>query len=78
MTETLLDVTGHKCPLPVLKAKKALKSVEEGGLLKVLVTDPSAPKDFRSFCETAGHRLLEERQDDGQIVLVMQKGGTAR
>ncbi len=75
MTETLLDVTGHKCPLPVLKAKKALKTVEIGAMLKVMVTDPSAPKDFRAFCETAGHSLIEEFEEGETTVLLLQKGG---
>ncbi|MDA9009265.1 sulfurtransferase TusA family protein [Alphaproteobacteria bacterium] len=77
MTETQLDVTGHKCPLPVLKAKKALKTVEVGAMLKVLVTDPSAPKDFRAFCETAGHNLIEESKEGEITVLLLQKGEAA-
>ena len=74
MSETLLDVTGHKCPLPVLKAKKALRPLEAGTLLKVLVTDPSAPKDFRALCETAGHRFVSETQEEKMTTLIIEKG----
>ena len=54
-----LDAKGLKCPLPVLRARKALKGVAPGGLLEVLADDPAAPKDFRAFCETAGCALEE-------------------
>ncbi len=57
MSDTLLDVRGLTCPLPVLRAKKTLKSIDEGGLLTVLATDPSSVKDFQIFCKQTGHRL---------------------
>ena len=55
MTEaaTVLDATGLLCPLPVLKARRALKAVPAGGVLEVLATDPGAVKDFEHFCRTA-------------------------
>ena len=49
-----LDAQGLKCPLPVLKARKALKAVAPGGLLRVLATDPGASKDFIHFCDATG------------------------
>ena len=52
-----LDAQGLKCPLPVLRARKALRDVAPGGLLTVLATDPAAPRDFRAFCEQTGHRF---------------------
>ena len=55
---TSLDVKGLKCPLPVLKARRAIKSMNEGEVLEVIATDPAAQLDFPHFCETSGHELL--------------------
>lgn len=53
-----LDVQGLKCPLPVLKARKAIGTVEVGELLEVLVTDPAAMLDFRHYARQSGHELV--------------------
>lgn len=53
----VLDARGLKCPLPVLKARRALKAMPAGAVLEVLADDPAAPADFRSFCQTAGCSL---------------------
>ena len=67
--ETELDCTGLKCPLPVLKARRAMRAVESGGVLKVLVTDPQAPTDFEHFSETTGHALLScEAAGEGHAI----------
>ena len=50
MSETLLDVQGLSCPLPVLKANKALRGLPPGAALVVLATDPAARRDFPAFC----------------------------
>lgn len=59
MESQVLDVKGLNCPLPVLKAKKALKSLPAGATLQVLATDPGAVKDFEAFCRATGNELLE-------------------
>jgi tRNA 2-thiouridine synthesizing protein A len=74
MTEPmLLDTKGQKCPLPVLKARKALKDVAPGGLLRVLATDPGAVKDFEHFCKTTGCRLVERSEADGVLSFTIEK-----
>jgi tRNA 2-thiouridine synthesizing protein A len=73
MTELLLDTKGLKCPLPVLKARKALKDVPAGGILRVLATDPGAVKDFEHFCKTTGCRLVEWRDTDGVLSFTIEK-----
>ncbi len=73
MTETLLDTKGLNCPLPVLKARKALKSVPAGGLLRVLATDPASVIDFKAFCLTTGHELVESSKDDEVFVFVIRR-----
>jgi tRNA 2-thiouridine synthesizing protein A len=60
---TVLDVKGLKCPLPVLRAKRALAALAAGEVLEVEATDPAALKDFPAFCEMTGHALLESRAD---------------
>ena len=65
MANQLLDAKGLNCPLPILKAKKALKDVQTGGTLEVLATDPGSVADFQAFCRTTGNELLESTQASG-------------
>ena len=58
-----LDATGLICPMPVLKARKALTGMQAGEELEVLTTDPAAPKDFEAFCDATGHLLLSVTVD---------------
>jgi len=64
--EFLLDATGLLCPLPVLKARKALKPIASGGRLTILATDPGAVADFQSFCEAQGHTLVDWSEKEGE------------
>jgi len=70
---TVLDTKGLKCPLPVLRARKALRDVPAGELLQVLATDPGAVKDFAHFCETTGHQLVESKQDGEVYCFLIRK-----
>jgi len=63
--DAVLDARGLACPLPVLKAKKAIRSVPPGGVLTVLATDPGAGPDFRAFCEHTGHLLVSHAEAEG-------------
>jgi tRNA 2-thiouridine synthesizing protein A len=73
MSETLLDVQGLSCPLPVLKANKALRGLPPGGRLVVLATDPAAARDFPAFCTETGHALLESAEAAGVWRFVLRK-----
>lgn len=73
MARTVLDVKGLICPLPVLRANKAIRALASGEELEVLATDPAAPADFESFSETTGHAIVESREDDGVFVIVLSK-----
>jgi tRNA 2-thiouridine synthesizing protein A len=76
MTQPLiLDTKGLKCPLPVLKARKAMRDVPAGGVLRVLATDPGAVKDFEHFCKTTGHQLLACRDEAGVLTIEIRKAG---
>ena len=71
-----LDATGLLCPLPVLKARRALRAVPAGGVLEVLATDPGAVKDFEHFCKTTGCELLEASEQPGGVLRFrLQKPG---
>ena len=73
MADHLLDTSGLKCPLPVLKARKALKPMASGAVLEVHATDPSSVEDFQNFCETTGHELLVSRQDGETYIYEIRK-----
>jgi tRNA 2-thiouridine synthesizing protein A len=75
MADQVLDAKGLNCPLPILKAKKALKSVESGNTLEVLSTDPGSVADFAAFCRTTGHELLEQSEADGVWTYLIRKVG---
>lgn len=72
-----LDTKGLKCPLPVLKAKKALKALQPGELIRIVSTDPSSKRDFPAFCKNAGHELVECDHSDELYCFVIRKGGPA-
>jgi len=73
-SETLLDVKGLKCPMPLLKAKKALNELDPGALLRVIATDPGSERDFETFSAQSGHALLEfERRADEFVYLLRKK-----
>ena len=59
MADLLLDTKGLNCPLPILKTKKLIREVPIGGTLEVLATDPASAADFKAFCRSTGHLLLE-------------------
>ena len=70
-----LDAIGLLCPLPVLKARKRLQALPEGGLLRIRADDPAAVVDIPHFCAEAGHALVS-RKDEGAVqIYVIRKGG---
>lgn len=75
MNETMktLDATGLNCPLPILKAKKALSDLPKDGLLEVLATDPGSVDDFKAFCRATGHALLEHSANDATFRFVIRR-----
>ena len=75
MSETLLDAKGLNCPLPILKAKKALKDIAAGSTLRVLATDPGSVADFAAFCRTTGDELVELKQEGQTYSFLIKRGG---
>lgn len=70
-----LDARDLICPIPVLKARKALNALPAGAVLEVLATDPAAPKDFAAFCEATGNVLLSTSTVDGATKFRIEKAG---
>ena len=73
MASIALDLKGLVCPLPVLRANKAIKALAPGDVLEIAVTDSAAPADFRAYCETTGHELLDCREDADVFAIVLRK-----
>jgi len=69
-----LDARGLNCPLPILRAKKAIAGLAAGDMLKVLATDPGAVKDFEAFCRQTGNELLQSQSaGDGFEFLIRRQ-----
>ncbi len=74
MATQTLDAKGLNCPMPIMKAKKAIKGIEIGETLEILSTDPGSVRDFDSFCKATGNELLESGEDDdGTYRFVIKK-----
>lgn len=74
MSETLLDLKGLKCPLPVLKARKAMSRIPSGDRLIVLTTDPMAEIDIPHFCQENGHTLVSSERTEFGHRFLLAKG----
>jgi len=70
-----LDTKGLNCPLPVLKAQKAMKDLQPGETLTVYATDPGSVKDFEAFCRSTGNELVKSETSDEFFTFVLKKAG---
>lgn len=70
-----LDVRGLTCPMPLLKARQALNRMTAGQVLRVLATDPGSVRDFQSYAELTGNRLLESSEGEGVFIHTLKKHG---
>lgn len=68
-----LDTRGLNCPLPILKAKKALSDMLSGEVLKVTATDPGSIRDFQAFARQTGNELLKQTSDDKEFVHYLRR-----
>lgn len=73
MTREVLDLKGLMCPLPVLKARKALQRLPAGALLEVEATDPAAAIDFPHFCGESGHELVSQSREGEVLRFTIRK-----
>ncbi|HMN22772.1 MAG TPA: sulfurtransferase TusA family protein [Ottowia sp.] len=68
-----VDARGLNCPLPILKAKKALASMASGELLRVVCTDPGSVRDFEAFARQTGNELVEQQTVGEELVHVLRR-----
>jgi TusA-related sulfurtransferase len=68
-----IDTRGLNCPLPILRAKKALTDMQSGQLLKVVATDPGSVRDFQAFARQTGNELVEQQQQGEEIIHVLRR-----
>jgi tRNA 2-thiouridine synthesizing protein A len=73
MSETLLDVKGLNCPLPVLRANRILRGLAPGARLRVLATDRAAVADFQAYCRETGHALLAWSEEAGVLSFLIRR-----
>ena len=72
-TNKEIDTRGLNCPLPILRAKKALADMESGQVLRVIATDPGSVKDFAAFCKQTGNPLLSSEESPTEFTFVIAK-----
>lgn len=68
-----IDASGLNCPLPILRARKALRDMERGQTLRIVSTDPGSVKDFEAFARQTNNPLLSSGEEAGKFVFVMKK-----
>lgn len=69
-----IDLSGLQCPMPLLKAKLALNSMESAQVLKVVATDPGSEKDFHMFVDQTDHQILDFQKDESAYFYWIRKG----
>ena len=68
-----VDTRGLNCPLPILKAKKALATMQSGQLLKVVATDTGSIRDFQAFAKQTGNELVEQQAVGGEFIHILRR-----
>jgi tRNA 2-thiouridine synthesizing protein A len=68
-----VDATGLACPLPILRAKKALATLQAGDVLRVMTTDRGAVRDFQAFCKQTGNVLLAQVEQEGSVTHYLER-----
>ena len=72
-TDKEIDTSGLNCPLPILKAKKALTDLHSGQTLKVIATDPGSWRDFEAFARQTGNELVSQEKTEVNFIYVLKR-----
>ncbi|MGN7298301.1 sulfurtransferase TusA family protein [Ferdinandcohnia sp. SAFN-114] len=72
--DKVLDAKGLACPMPIVKTKKAIDSLESGQILEVLATDKGAKNDLTAWAASTGHELVETKEENGVLYFYIKKG----
>ncbi|MFD2673254.1 sulfurtransferase TusA family protein [Marinicrinis sediminis] len=70
----VLDVKGLACPMPIVKTKKAIQTLESGQVLQVLATEKGAKSDLTAWAKSTGHELLDAREEGEVFIFEIKKG----
>jgi TusA-related sulfurtransferase len=68
-----VDTKGMACPLPILKAKRALAEVSSGELVRVVATDPASVRDFQAFAKQTGNELIEQTNTASEYIHILRR-----
>ena len=71
--DRVYDASGLLCPMPVLRANRALRELTSGQVLKVIATDPAASQDFPSYCRQTGHELVAAETEGAALIFLIRK-----
>lgn len=71
--DQVLDCSGMLCPVPVVKARKAIQTMELGQILKMIATDPGSPPDMEAWSRQTGNELLRSMQEDGKFIFYIRR-----
>ena len=69
----MLDLCGLKCPLPILKIRRAMQSLRRGDVLDILATDPGIVRDLPDYCAYSGHKILRQHEENGVYAFTLEK-----
>jgi tRNA 2-thiouridine synthesizing protein A len=72
--DTEIDTSGLNCPLPLLKAKKALSTMQVGQRLRLIATDRAAFIDIPVYCEISVHQLIDSSEIEDKLIFIIEKG----
>ncbi|RTE09826.1 sulfurtransferase TusA family protein [Paenibacillus whitsoniae] len=75
MVHLVVDAKGLACPMPIVKAKKGIDTLEPGQVMELLTTDKGALKDFTAWVGQTKHELLEAKENQGVFIFLVRKGG---
>ena len=73
VANVVVDASGLNCPMPLLKMKMALNSLQSSEIVRLIATDPSSQRDILSFCDMSGHRLLSAQEESGCFIYFIEK-----
>ena len=69
-----VDARGLNCPLPILRARQGINSLDQGQIMRVIATDPGSVKDLEAFCKQTGNEMLDSEQENGEYRFNIRKG----
>ena len=73
-TDKFLDAKGLACPMPIVRAKKAIEELSQGQILEIHATDKGSKQDLTAWAKSSGHQLLKDREENGIFMFWIKRG----